>query len=198
VSTPLVHLEQAFPKLAAAGYEQTSDQTGTPLDDGAYNCIAWAADDIHHKYWWPAPGGHWPFLVRREVSVPCFVKAFRCLGYIRSAHSRREFAYHKVALFAIHVSRAPTPVPRAARDFGNWEPTHMARQLPDGTWTSKCGGNEDIRHFTLDALESYGQRSDAYGCPVLYMKRLVFVSWIVHLFQWLQWKTESLYARIRS
>jgi hypothetical protein len=26
----------------------------------------------------------------------------------------------------------------------------------DGTWTSKCGDNEDIRHFTLDALEGYG------------------------------------------
>jgi hypothetical protein len=68
----------------------------------------------------------------------------------------------------------------------------MARQLSDETWTSKCGGSEDIRHFTLDALESYGQRIDAYGCPVLYMKRLVLISWLVRLFQFLQWRVESL------
>jgi len=65
---------------------------------------------------------------------------------------------------------------------------HMARQLADGTWTSKCGGNEDITHFTLDALESYGP----YGCPVLYMRRLIPVSWFVWFIQWAEWKFESL------
>jgi hypothetical protein len=198
VSTPLVHLEQSFPKLAPAGYEKTSCQTGTPLNDGAYNCIAWAAEDTHHGYWWPAPNGTWPCWIKRDLSVPGFVKAFRCLGYVRAKHSRREFGFHKIALFAIHSSRGPAPTPKTLQDFGDWEPTHMARQLPDETWTSKCGGSEDIRHFTLDALESYGQQPDAYGCPVLYMKRLVLISWIVRFFQWAHWRIESLWQYIRT
>jgi hypothetical protein len=74
----------------------------------------------------------------------------------------------------------------------------VARQLSDETWTSKCGGSEDIRHFTLDALESYGQRIDAYGCAVLYMKRFVLISWVVRFLQWAQWRIESLYDRIRT
>jgi hypothetical protein len=195
---PLIHLEQVFPKLSAAGYEKTSEQTGTPLDPGAYNCIAWAAEDVHHGYWWPTPNGTWPLWVKRETTVPCFVKAFRCLGYVRAKHSRREFGYHKVALFAIHTSRGPTPLPNTDRDFRDWEPTHMARQLPDETWTSKCGGNEDIRHFTIDALESYGKRLDAYGCAILYMKRLMLLSLIVHLVQWLHWQGELVWRRIRT
>lgn len=39
------------------------------------------------------------------------------------------------------------------------KPTHVARQLDDGKWTSKLGSNEDIIHHTLDGLEGekYGQ-----------------------------------------
>lgn len=38
-------------------------------------------------------------------------------------------------------------------------PTHMARQLPNGEWTSKLGQLEDISHNDLDALEGtqYGR-----------------------------------------
>jgi hypothetical protein len=69
----------------------------------------------------------------------------------------------------------------------------MARQLPDGFWTSKCGGAEDITHYTLDALDSYGPHpmKAHYGCAVLYMKRFVVVSWIVRSLQWIEWKIES-------
>ena len=61
----------------------------------------------------------------------------------------------------------------------------MARQLWDGTWTSKCGWNEDIKHFTLDALESYWSL-DAYGTPVLYMRRFIVVTVVVRFRQFLQ------------
>ena len=64
------------------------------------------------------------------------------------------------------------------------EPQHMARQLKDGSWTSKCGGNEDITHFTLDALES----DDLYGSPMLYMKRLRMIGWVVESVQAVIWK----------
>jgi hypothetical protein len=181
----LFHLEARFPKLAAAGYGKTSDATGRPPKPGAYNCIAWATNDPRNcLWWWPHPDAYWPFRAREET-VACFVKTFRWLGYQVCKHSRRESAYEKVALYAIHKSRTPLTPPKRWQDFSDWEPTHMARQLPDGTWTSKCGGNEDITHFTLDALESYGPSvlCEEYGCPVLYMKRPIPISWLVRFIQ---------------
>lgn len=162
-------METKFPKLAVAGYVKTSDETGYPPREGSYSCIAWAAGDTNH-FWWPQPDVDWPFWTARKESIPAFVGAFRWLGYVRCKSSRLELGFEKVALYA----------------DGN-SPKHMARQLPDGTWTSKCGGAEDITHFTLDALESKGQ----YGAPVLYMRRFVLVSWLVRTFQWLEWKIES-------
>lgn len=184
----LSHLESAFPKLAAAGYFKTSDPTGLPGTPGTFNCIAWAAQDTHHDFWWPEHDGYWPFWIKPEPKARCFVNTFRWLGYCLCDHSRREFAFDKVALYAIHKSRQPVSPPRALDDFGEWEPTHMARQLSDGSWTSKCGANEDITHFTLDALESYGprygpNRKEEYGCAVLYMKRFVLISWVVRALQ---------------
>jgi hypothetical protein len=168
-------LERRFDKLAAAGYEKTSEPTGHPPADGAYNCIAWAASDTHH-FWWPQPDLDWPFWSRRVETIEAFVIAFRWLGYFRCDTSRVEFWFEKVALYA----------------DGN-SPKHMARQLRDGTWSSKCGGAEDITHFTLDALESYGPHPTKghYGCPVLYLKRFVLISWIVRFLQWIEWKVES-------
>lgn len=83
-------------------------------------------------------------------------------------NSRAEFAFEKVALYMLHD-----------------EPKHMARQLRDGTWTSKCGPAEDITHFTLDAVESYGPEPwrAEYGRPELYMKRFIPISWVVRLLQ---------------
>jgi len=168
-------LERHFDKLAAAGYDKTSDQTGYPPTDGAYNCIAWAASDTHH-FWWPHPDLDWPFWSGRVETIQAFKIAFRWLGYFPCGNSRVEPWFDKVALYA----------------DGN-SPKHMARQLRDGTWTSKCGGAEDITHFTLDALESYGPSPGKghYGCPVLYMKRFIPVSWIVRFLQWTEWKLES-------
>lgn len=68
----------------------------------------------------------------------------------------------------------------------------MARQLRDGTWTSKLGAEEDITHFTLDALESYGIPFGEYGDPVLYMRRFIPISWPVRGIQYLHWKFEVL------
>jgi hypothetical protein len=69
----------------------------------------------------------------------------------------------------------------------------MARQLSDGTWTSKCGWQEDITHFTLDAFESYWS-PNAYGCAVLYMRRLVVVTVMVRIGQFLQRIYEAVFG----
>ncbi|MGA9967315.1 MAG: hypothetical protein WBQ10_19115 [Terriglobales bacterium] len=179
----LPHLERKFDKLASAGYDKTSDATGYPPADGAYNCIAWAAFDTHH-FWWPQPDLDWPFWSKRRDTVPAFVTAFRGLGYYRCDNARLEFGFEKVALYA----------------DGN-SPKHMARQLRNGMWSSKCGGGEDITHFTLDALESYGPHpfKGHYGAPIVYMKRFIPVSWFVRFIQWTEWKIESsIWERLGS
>jgi hypothetical protein len=188
----LWHLERRFPKLANAGYDKTSDATGRPPVVGAYNCIAWAAGDPRKRlWWWPHPDAYWPFWIKpRQETIECFVRTFRSLGYVLCRNHRLEFAFEKVALYAIHRSMMPMPPPQSPAEYRDWVPTHMARQLPDGMWTSKLGGNEDITHFTLDALESYGPIHiwDEYGCDVVYMKRFILVSWGVRFLQYLLWK----------
>ena len=68
-------LEAIFPRLASSAYAITS-----PKSD-AYNCIAWAASDVHH-WWWPVPAEEtfWPLAVPREATLEAFVAAFATLG----------------------------------------------------------------------------------------------------------------------
>jgi len=71
------------------------------------------------------------------------------LGYATCDSHAVESAFEKVAIFV---------------DAGG-EPTHAARQLPSGRWTSKLGTLEDIEH-DLHALED-----SRYGSVALIMKR---------------------------
>ena len=50
----------------------------------------------------------------------------------------------------------------------NGTPTHFARQLTSGKWTSKLGNLNDIEHDTLDSLICA-----RYGKPGLVLKRKV-------------------------
>lgn len=116
---------------------------------------------------------YWPrwfrWFVKPEQTVECFIKSFRLLGYIPCSDSHLESGYEKIALYA-HGT----------------EPTHMARQLVDGNWTSKLGIlGEDITHYTLDAIEEYGPEPiyADYGAPVAYMRRRLIIAKIV---RWLQ------------
>ena len=118
-----------FPKLAGSGYTQTSPP------DIYYNCIAHAAGDQQHL-WWPDDYGYWPPGVPRIETLSAFVQLFRNLGYELSKSADHVEGVEKVALFV---------------DSFGW-PTHAARQLPGGRWTSKVGRNVDIEH-DLAALE---------------------------------------------
>ncbi len=48
----------------------------------------------------------------------------------------------------------------------NGEPTHAARQLPDGRWSSKLGKGHDVSHTTVRGVEG-----PCYGKAVQYMRR---------------------------
>lgn len=132
-----------FPGLAA-GYRITSP----PTDD--YNCIAWAAgrDD---RWWWPGhPDGFWPTGVPIAATLAAFEAAYRSIGYEICASGVFESQYDKIVIFT---------------DAGGI-PTHAARQLIDGRWTSKLGRDIDIEHKSPEALTS-----TIYGAPALFMRR---------------------------
>ena len=137
-----MELSGKFPNLTETNHTKTSEE------DLGYNCIAWAAERgaSDEEWWWPRveeEGYYWPASVPRRATVECFVEAFRTLEYEPCSSGEREAGWQKVALYV--------------DDRGT--PTHMARQLADGQWTSKLGGDEDITHATLEALEGplYGQ-----------------------------------------
>ena len=132
-----------FPGLAS-GYRTTSQATDE------YNCIAWAAgrDDC---WWWPGHlDGFWPPGVPAVATLAAFEAAYRFLGYELCPSGGFEPQFEKIAIFS---------------DADN-VPTHAARQLMSGRWTSKLGREVDIEHGSPEALTS-----GVYGAPALFMRR---------------------------
>ncbi len=139
-------LEQAFPRLVGSGYQVTSPQADR------YNCIAWAAGDPSN-WWWPDEAGqpdssYWPPNVPRAMTLDAFSQAFASLGYAICDDEQPEEGFEKVAVFALAGV-----------------PTHAARQLPNGRWTSKLGPMEDLEHALHDLTGM------VYGSVALIMKR---------------------------
>lgn len=86
----------------------------------------------------------------RGGGIEALVSAFESMGYERCAGDSLEDGYDKVALY---VDR-----------HGFW--THAAKQQADGSWSSKIGNGEDIRHRTPHALSGR-----EYGQVMYYMRR---------------------------
>ncbi len=136
------HLETLFPGLRGAGYVITS-----PADD-RYNCIAWAAQDTG-RWWWPADDSYWPEGAPREETIGAFIAAYGELGFISCDDPLLESGYEKLAIYA-----AP-----------DGTPTHVARQLPSGFWSSKLGQLQDIQHQLEDLA------GPVYGSCAQFLKR---------------------------
>jgi hypothetical protein len=137
-------LHEVFPGLLGTVYRVTS-----PADPD-YNCIAWAAG-VTDDWWWPhpEPWAFWPPGVTRERTVAAFEEAFAWLGYTPCEGEAYETGFEKVALYATADGR----------------PTHMARQLSEGRWTSKLGEQVDIEH------ELHSLAGDLYGAVVRILRR---------------------------
>ena len=141
-------LEDLFPGLATSSYSVMSPATSR------YNCLAWAAG--HQGDWWePDPNGdcYWPDGAPRERTLNAVTKAYETLGFVLCQGDHLEPGTEKLAVYARQTL-----------------PTHVARQLSNGRWTSKLGPLEDIEH-TLDGLVG-----TEYGSVVLIMKRVAVSS----------------------
>ena len=135
-----------FPKLNTGNCKITSEATGR------YNCIAWAAGT--DKRWWD-PNGiyYWPANVPREVSIDAFFQVYEGLGYSTCIGGDLEPGFEKIAIYARQVEHRKIP-------------THAARQLDDGTWTSKLGRCEDTCHTEAHLVTGPG-----YGDIIYFMSR---------------------------
>jgi type VI secretion system secreted protein VgrG len=103
-----------------------------------YNCIAWSLG-VTDQWVWPGD------------KVADFDQLYGKKGYKRQKglDLRRQSGVEKVVLYG------------KVRKDGSIQATHAARQLSDGTWSSKLGQQPLIRHLQPDDLDG-----SAYGKPV--------------------------------
>ena len=139
---------QNFPNSVNQPFLITSPDTPT------YNCIAWAFEDPS-KWYWPDPSSiyFWPNNIPRSVTLDAFIALFSLINYQICLTDDLEEGYSKIAIFVDSVGT----------------PTHAARQLPSGFWTSKLGSNIDIQHTI------FSMQGGEYGNVVVYMRRAIIV-----------------------
>jgi hypothetical protein len=139
-------LEQYFPNLKSTPFSITSESTRV------YNCIAWAAND-DQNWWEPDPYNqyYWPPNIQREYSLQALIQVFVLFGYEPCESQDSEPGFERVAIYVDQ----------------DGVPTHAARKLSSGLWTSKLGTLEDIEH-TLEGLENsrYGKVGQILRRPV--------------------------------
>jgi len=146
---PIEEIEQIFPGLKTGQWQITSEA------DKRYNCIAFAVHDT--QQFWDASlvgmrGYYWPPGVQRDDSLNSWIRTFEMNSYGACENGEPEPGVEKIA---VYVDQSGIP-------------QHVARQLPDGTWTSKLGKEEDIQHNSLEALEG-----DLYGQVTTFMMRRI-------------------------
>jgi hypothetical protein len=130
-----------FPNLGR--YEVLATSTPKGKKKVIYNCIAHTVR-IYDKWVWPG------------ANVSDFDKLYGSIGYkrIQKLDYRFNTKLDKIVLYAKRGKN------------GNIECTHGARQLADGTWTSKLGQGPLIRHATPASVSG-----PSYGKPIaVYVK----------------------------
>jgi hypothetical protein len=126
----------AFPHLGAE-FEVLGPASKT------YNCIAWTINVTDHWVW--------PGRKDQPATVSDFDTLYGQHGYRRVSglNYQRVAGVEKIVLYG------------KSKADGTTEPTHGARQLSDGSWSSKLGQLPLIRHLEPTDLDG-----SAYGVPV--------------------------------
>jgi hypothetical protein len=137
----LENIEESMPNIVGH-YQETSLAT---ID---YNCLSWAVGRID-TYLDPElnhVGYTWPDNVEREWTAKGCSKVLAHYGYSEeSGDTSFEDDYVKVVMY---VDKSGTP-------------THFARQIHGGKWTSKLGDKVDIVHDNLECMA--GDDFEHYG-----------------------------------
>jgi len=141
---PNANIITAFPKINSSNASNTSDATWN------YNCIAWAYGYSDRRMWPNLRSYWWPKNIGQTESINSFVELFSLQGYKVCPCATHEHGFEKVAIYA----------------KPNDEPTHAARELESGKWTSKLGKDIDIQHDDPYVLEG-----PTYGKVAVIMKR---------------------------
>ncbi len=133
----------AFPALKSDGAEVL--RPADPL----FNCVAWAAGESD-AVWWPGdPDAYWPPGAADELTLLAISAALGTAGYAPCPGGSPETGYEKAAIYV-----------------RGGVPTHVARQLPDGRWSSKLGRDCLVAHATPGGVEGA-----VYGSVAAYLRR---------------------------
>lgn len=108
------------------------------------------------KWWWAVDvktAGNdvfWFDDIPSQAALASFILAFQKLGYETCDDAELEKGFEKVAVYVSIKDEIHSP---------KGTPTHMARQLASGIWTSKLGADVDISHNSLQDVEGkiYGE-----------------------------------------
>lgn len=133
--------KQSFPDLVDVSAKKTSEKTDR------YNCIAWAFKDTRRS-WWPNRRTYWPIKTFGFTPLHSFEIWFKHDGWEECFDTCIEDGYVKIALYTL-----------------NGAPTHAARQLGNGLWTSKLGPDIDLTHALSDLS------GPSYGAPFKYYRK---------------------------
>lgn len=149
-------LEAALENLQGTGCDKYPISPQTPPLPLGYNCIAYAAGhtdgpwwpNLNKLYFWP---DHLPRQSPGTETRENFIKAFEWKSYRLCKDGNHRRGIEKVAIF-----------------LKDNRPTHAARQLESGRWTSKCGSLEDIEHARLADVEG-----SVYGKAAIFLHRRI-------------------------
>lgn len=132
--------------------------------DFNYNCIGYVLCD-RRNLWPKGYGNFWPRSFPAAETVHEFTAAFALYQYEPCDSFEPERGYEKIALFTIDGA-----------------PTHAARSLASGKWTSKLSDNIDIEHDTLNTFQDFPPELHchvAYGRAIHFYRRSLH--WRRHL-----------------
>jgi hypothetical protein len=130
----LIDLQGVYDRLPRL---EESPHVVTSAPDDTYNCVGWVFRELDAYY---APDLKWPADVPPpddpDQDLDAYVALFASRGYSVCGTPDVEYGFLKIALYA--------------KDHAFH---HVAKQLPNGEWSSKLGEAHDLRHEHLEALE---------------------------------------------
>lgn len=142
--------QKFYPNLFVDSYHKTSEETKD------YNCVAWILGKQDESVDLCLDDEGEPIPDFDPTPAP-YIEYFKKFGFILYEEAGLIEGIEKIALY------------QGREDYFE----HVAKQLPNGNWTSKVGEFEDIEHYTLEALNN----PTNYGHPTIIMgrKRIVDV-----------------------